>query len=91
MSVAADALPDDPPNWLYQRLQDVVWADDPVRQIAANLLLFMAALVSSTVTLGATLILSVIFLHVLLGRRRALAVSTYRRRELTHANALETR
>jgi len=61
MSVAADALPDDPPNWLYQRLQDVVWADDPVRQIAANLLLFMAALVSSTVTLGATLILSVIF------------------------------
>lgn len=61
MSVAADALPDEPADWLFARLQDVVWADDPVRQIAANLLLFMAALVSSTVTLGATLILAVIF------------------------------
>lgn len=57
----ADILPDDPLDWLYARLQDVAWADDPVRQIAANLLLFIIALLSSSVTLGATLVLAVIF------------------------------
>lgn len=56
-----DVLPDDPLDWLYERLQDVVWADDPTKQIAANLLLFIIALVSSSVTLGATLILAAIF------------------------------
>ncbi|UTF52755.1 hypothetical protein [Natronosalvus rutilus] len=62
MNPAADALPDDPLDWLFERLQDVVWADDPRRQIAANMLLFIIALVSSTVTLGATLVLAFVFL-----------------------------
>ncbi len=56
-----DILPDEPLPWLYDRLTDVVWADEPRRQIAANLLLFIIALLSSTVTLGATLILAAIF------------------------------
>lgn len=59
---AADVLPDDPLDWLYARLQDVVWADEPAKQVAANLLLFIIALVSSSVTLGATLVLAAIFL-----------------------------
>ncbi len=54
-------LPDNPLDWLFKRLQDVVWADDPARQVAANLLLFIIALLSSSVTLGATLVLAAIF------------------------------
>jgi len=56
-----EALPDDPLDWLFDRLMMVVWADDPVQQVAANLLLFIIALLSSSVTLGATLILAIIF------------------------------
>lgn len=58
---ADSVLPDEPLDWLFDRLQDVVWADDPSTQVAANLLLFIIALVSSSVTLGATLILAFIF------------------------------
>lgn len=61
MSAVQDSLPDDPLDWLFDKLLLVVWAPDPRYQIAANLLLFIVALVSSTVTLGATLILAVIF------------------------------
>ena len=56
-----EAMPDDLADWLFDMLQIVVWADDPVQQIAANLLLFIPALLSSSVTLGATLILAAIF------------------------------
>jgi|GEM_PF-435141 hypothetical protein len=61
MSIAGDYLPDSPADWLFGMLKMVVWADNPVNQVAANLLLFIIALVSSSVTLGATLILASIF------------------------------
>jgi hypothetical protein len=61
MSIAGDYVPDSPLDWLFGMLQMVVWADDPVKQVAANLLLFIVALLSSSVTLGATLILAAIF------------------------------
>lgn len=55
-------IPRDTINWLQDRLTDVVWADDPRRQVAANLLLFLAALLSSSVTLGATLVIAALAL-----------------------------
>lgn len=58
---ADSVLPDEPLDWLFDRLQEVVWADDPTKQIAANLLLFIIALLSSSVTLGATLVLAFLF------------------------------
>lgn len=61
MALVADYLPDNPADWLFNMLKMVVWADDPVNQVAANLLLFIIALVASTVTLGATLVLASIF------------------------------
>ena len=61
MSIAAEALPDSPLDWLFRMLKMVVWADRPLNQIAANLTLFIVALVSSSVTLGATLVLALVF------------------------------
>ncbi|QCW05231.1 hypothetical protein [Natrinema pallidum] len=60
-AVPDDVLPEDPLDWLFARLQQVVWADDPRDQVAANLLLFTIALLSNFVTLGATLVFTVIF------------------------------
>ena len=57
----ADVLPDDPLDWLFDMLILVVWADDPVHQVAANLTLFIVALLSSTVTFGATVVLAILF------------------------------
>jgi len=63
MSAAAGGLvPRDTIDWLQDRFTDVVWADDPRRQVAANLVLFLAALLSSSVTLGATLVIAAIAL-----------------------------
>jgi len=64
MSAAAGGglIPRGTIDWLQDRFTDVVWADDPRRQVAANLVLFLAAMLSSSVTLGATLVIAAIAL-----------------------------
>lgn len=57
----SEVMPDEPLDWLFEKLQLVVWAEEPRDQVAANILLFIIALLASFVTLGATLVLAAIF------------------------------
>lgn len=56
-----DVLPDDPLDWLLMRLREVVWAENPRDQVAANLILIIIAVVATFVSLGATIFFVFIF------------------------------
>ncbi|WP_157744266.1 hypothetical protein [Halopenitus persicus] len=55
-----DTDPSDLLEWLEDKTRLMVWADEPRDQLAANLVVFLVALVSSSVTLGATLVIAFI-------------------------------
>lgn len=59
MNILDDLVPD--LGWFENRFKDVVWAENPRDQVATNLLLFALAVVSSSVTLGATVLFAFIF------------------------------
>lgn len=63
-----------PREWVetgFKYAKMAVWAKDPINQVAANLVIIVVAMISSTVSLGATLVIAVIsFPFLVLGLLR---------------------
>lgn len=54
-------IPSQPLDWLFDRFKEVVWADEPRTQVAANLLLMTIAIVTSVISSGATIFFVFLF------------------------------